>query len=80
MDVVRMTPAHAGQRGVIPPPNIDLAAIYQVIDDSVEPPRWKTLHEGYATAKTAQAVIKWHKLPGIWMLDGTGDRQYIAKR
>jgi hypothetical protein len=80
MDAVRMTPTIAGKRGVIPPPNVDLAARYQVIDDSVTPPRWKTLHEGYATLKTAQAVIKAHKLPGIWMLDGTGDRQYIAKR
>ena len=80
MDVVRMTPTTPDQRVVIPPPNIDLAARYQVIDDSVMPPRWRTLYEGYATQKTAQAVINVHKLPGVWMLDGTGDRQYIAKR
>ena len=70
--MARQTPA--------PLPCIDLGATFQVIDDSTTPPRWKTLGRGYATRKAAQAFILQHQLAGIWMVDDTGDRQYLSRK
>ena len=60
-------------------PNIDLGAIFKVIDDSGPTPRWRTLERGWATQKMAQSVIKKHRVTGVWMFDDCGYKTYISR-
>ena len=62
-----------------PLPIIDLAATYQVIDDTTTPPKWKTIGRGYTTEKTAQQLMNTHHLPGIWAVDDCGYRTYYSR-
>lgn len=60
-----------------PLPCIDLRGLFQVIDDTQDPLRWKTISEGYATAANARRVARQHGLCGIWINDGFG-RKYVT--
>lgn len=60
-----------------PMPVIDLFAKFQVIDDSVSPPKWKTIGTGVASKATAIACAAKNGLRGVWINDGF-DRRYVT--
>lgn len=59
-------------------PNICLGGRIQIIDDTTEPPQWKTLARCFATDKNARAVARKHGLSGVWVLDDYGYRWYVS--
>jgi hypothetical protein len=77
VDTKKYEAAHG--RKPAPCPNIDLGAHFKIIEERDGKMMWKTIATNYATEKHAQAVIRAHNLPGVWMCDFTGDKQYIAR-
>jgi len=61
-----------------PPPIIDLGARYQVIDETCDPPRWKTIGCGVACKARAREAAKKAGYSTVWILDGIGCRTLVA--
>jgi hypothetical protein len=55
-------------------PVIDLGVSYQVIDESGDKPRWKTVGKGVDSVSSARAVARKLGLKNIWINDGLGRR------
>jgi|GEM_PF-4833934 len=59
-------------------PIIDLGGRIAVIDDTQDPPKWKTIAKIFpaSRAKAIEVAIK-NNLKSFWLIDDTGNKQYI---
>lgn len=55
-------------------PIIDLGVKYQIIDESGDKPRWKTVGTGVDSASNARAIARKLGVKNIWINDGLGRR------
>lgn len=60
-------------------PIIHPGAKVQVIDDSLDPPRWVTLAEVPDTPRHIQEVLAAHDLKSAWARDALGDRRMVHR-
>ncbi len=59
-------------------PNIHPYCFVQVIDDSQDPPVWKTIGKCFDTTVAVANVMNKHHLKKAWVKDILGDRRYVS--
>jgi len=59
-------------------PNIHPGCTIQIIDDTTNPPMWKTIGECFDTINTIRRMMDANNIKTAWIRDCLGDRRYVT--
>lgn len=62
-----------------PIPNVHPSCRLQVIDDSTDPPRWRTVAECFDAPNPIRREMRRHGLSQCWIVDCLGGRRLITQ-